>query len=1044
MLTIQNFREHFLTTILQRGKDYVRQRRVQELTCLPDGTVLATVQGSRKYQVRFQLSPDGNITKVSCNCPYTASNYCKHLAAVLLVVEKDYETKLSSNSSSGIKGLIRRYLDWTSEPEEPTDTEKIRIIPVLTFNRQLQYELKIGKSRMYAVGSIQKLRSNFQLHLTQKYGKELEFRHTYDALDEKSRQLLEFTFFSQRYAQDYNFSDRFVFLKGIALDRFFEIIGEETISFEGKDCLVRFADPKVTFAVEPANNNRFRLDADRSLKLLGIGGQHACFFEPQTETLFLTSPRFTKTVPELFSYLSQNGETYISAEDIPVFYTAVIKPMQELVTFDGLNALDAWIPPDMIPQLYLDCGANNEIVGNLTFTYGDSTIPAFDASQPKKMHIDLVAESRTKENVLRYFSRNPQNAQHPLLIADSDAIYTFLTEGLPALYRQMEVYASSRFERLTIRPPVQAKVGIHLAGDLLELSVSDENYSTEELTALLGAYRKGVKYHRLQDGSFALLDSSVAELNELAENLNLKDRDFLKEHIDIPKYRMLYLDSLAKGKSVRVQLGGDFRQIVKDYRDKLEDSIADSVPDSLRSILRDYQKKGFRWMHAISAYGFGGILADDMGLGKTLQAIALLLDAKQQASEHVVNLIVCPSSLTLNWMSEIEKFAPQLQTVAVIGTAAARDKLICRIQEYDIVITSYSALTRDIAKYEGIRFHYQLIDEAQYIKNHTTQMAKAVKAIQSDIRFALTGTPVENSLAELWSIFDFIMPGYLFDYTHFKKHFEEPIVSEKSENATLGLQKSVSPFILRRLKKDVLSELPDKIETVLVSPMENEQRKLYDANVSLAKQELGDKSTGMAQERIKILAILTRLRQICCDPGLIYENFTGKSGKLEQCMDLIGTCLASGHKILLFSQFTTMLDRIADRLQANGFSYYTLTGSTKTQERIRLVNAFNEDNTNVFLISLKAGGTGLNLTGADIVIHYDPWWNLSVENQASDRAYRIGQTKNVQIYKLIADRSIEQSILRLQQSKADLSNLAVCGEADITHMSADEILGLLE
>ena len=226
--------------------------------------------------------------------------------------------------------------------------------------------------------------------------------------------------------------------------------------------------------------------------------------------------------------------------------------------------------------------------------------------------------------------------------------------------------------------------------------------------------------------------------------------------------------------------------------------------------------------------------------------------------------------------------------------------------------------------------------------------------------------------------------------------------------------------------------------------MESEQRKLYDANVALVKREMGVISSGMPQERIKILAMLTKLRQICCDPGLIYENFTGKSAKLEQCMELIGTCLASGHKILLFSQFTSMIDRIANRLKAEGISYYTLTGSMKAQERIRLVNTFNEDDTNVFLISLKAGGTGLNLTGADIVIHYDPWWNLSVENQASDRAYRIGQTKNVQIYKLIADRSIEQSILRLQQSKADLSNLAVGGEADITRMSADEILDLLE
>ena len=1045
MITIRNFRSYFRQIILKRGRDYVRQGRVHDLTRTPDGTVSATVSGSHNYQVRIQLLPDGTVIKASCSCPYADTEYCKHLAAVFMILEQKFETDSSDISTPGIESLICQYSNRATEQDDPISAEKVRIIPVLRFNNRLEYELKIGKGRMYTVTSIQKLYNNFQNHFTQRYGKELEFRHTFDVLDEKSRQLLEFSIFSIRCSEPYGYTDRSVPLKGIVLDRFFEMLCNDTVSFEEKDCSVRFENPKLTFTLTPAENDRFCLDADRSVRLLGVGEQHACFFNPQTDTLYLTAPRFTKAVPYLFDFLSKrNCKTYISVRDIPAFYTTVIKPMQDLVTFNGLSALDKLIPPDMTPQLYLDCGENNEVVGNLTFAYGDRIIPAFDASQPEAAHYDRIAEKRTVANILHCFSLNPKNKHHPLIIADSDAIYTFLTEGLPTLSRQMEIYAGDRFERLSVRPPVKTAVGIRPKGNLLELSISDANYSPEELIALLGAYRKGVKYHRLKDGSFARIDQSVAELNELSENLNLKDRDFLKEHIDVPKYRMLYLDNLAEGNNIRLRQSEEFRQAVKTYHDRLDDSGTDDIPPSLQTVLREYQKTGFRWMHTVSAYGFGGILADDMGLGKTLQAIALLLDARQQSADRSVSLIVCPSSLTLNWMSEIQKFAPELRAVAVIGTAAVRGRLIDRLQNYDVAVTSYSALTRDIAKYEGIRFHYHLIDEAQYIKNHTTQMARAVKAIRSDIRFALTGTPVENSLAELWSIFDFIMPGYLFDYAHFRNHFEEPIVSEKSEHAISGLQKSVSPFILRRLKKDVLTELPDKIETVLVSQMENEQRKIYDANVALVKQEFSAGQPDAPQEKIKILAMLTRLREICCDPGLIYENFTGKSAKLEQCMELIDTCRSSGHKILLFSQFTSMLSRIADRLKAEDISYYTLTGSTKAQERIRLVNAFNEDSTEVFLISLKAGGTGLNLTGADIVIHYDPWWNLSAENQASDRAYRIGQTKNVQVYKLIADRSVEQNILQLQQSKADLSNLAVGGEADITQMSADEILKLLE
>lgn len=309
---------------------------------------------------------------------------------------------------------------------------------------------------------------------------------------------------------------------------------------------------------------------------------------------------------------------------------------------------------------------------------------------------------------------------------------------------------------------------------------------------------------------------------------------------------------------------------------------------------------------------------------------------------------MCPSSLSLNWESEISKFAPELKTLTIIGTAAERSKKIEHIAEYDVVITSYSLISRDFTDYEKYEFYYHFIDEAQYIKNNATQMAKAVKSVNSLHRFALTGTPVENSLAELWSIFDFIMPDYLYGYQYFKKTFETPVVREKSVKVTESLQRIVSPFILRRLKSDVLTELPEKTETVLLTDMEDEQSKVYSANVAsvrAAVSQSGDDSS----ERIKILAMLTRLRQLCCAPSLVYDNYKGKSAKLEQCMELIGSCIDSGHKILLFSQFTSMLEIIQSRLDENGISFYTLTGATKPAQRIKMVNSFNSDDTKVFL-----------------------------------------------------------------------------------------------
>ncbi len=342
---------------------------------------------------------------------------------------------------------------------------------------------------------------------------------------------------------------------------------------------------------------------------------------------------------------------------------------------------------------------------------------------------------------------------------------------------------------------------------------------------------------------------------------------------------------------------------------------------------------------------------------------------------------------------------------------------------------------------------FHVIDEAQYIKNHHTLNAHSVKEINSNGRFALTGTPIENNLSEIWSIFDFVMPGYLFSYHKFNQNYEIPIVKDGQQLILNKLKKLVLPFILRRLKKDVLKELPDKTETTMYAQLEGEQKKLYEANVALIKKEINEKmnQTGFNKNRMMILSMLTRLRQICCDPSLYYDNYNSESAKLDMCLDLIDNTIDSGHKILLFSQFTSMLAIIKNKLIEKGISFYLLEGATKKEDRKRFVDDFNSDDTKVFLISLKAGGTGLNLTSADVVIHYDPWWNVSAQNQATDRTHRIGQKEHVQVYKLIAKNTIEEKILKLQDAKAQLANsIIVEDDGIITKMSQQEILDLFE
>lgn len=435
--------------------------------------------------------------------------------------------------------------------------------------------------------------------------------------------------------------------------------------------------------------------------------------------------------------------------------------------------------------------------------------------------------------------------------------------------------------------------------------------------------------------------------------------------------------------------------------------------------------------------------------GKTIQILSVIVDYVQKNKENrKASLVVSPSSLSLNWKNEAEKFANGLKTLVIRGSLAERKDKIKNIEKYDLVITSYDLLKRDIELYKekDYQFKYVIADEAQYLKNSNTQNAKAVKQIKSETRYALTGTPIENSLAELWSIFDFIMPGYLFGYRKFKNTYETPIVKGEDEAAMSKLKMLIEPFVLRRNKKQVLKELPEKTVTVLDNEMGEEQRNIYLNYLIRAKQEISEQIdlNGYEGSRMQILAALTRLRQICCHPSLFIKDYNEGSSKLEQCMEIVQEAVNGGHKILLFSGYTSMFEIIEKELKQSNINYFKLTGSTKVEERMRLVDEFNENpEIQVFLISLKAGGTGLNLTGADMVIHYDPWWNVSTENQATDRAYRIGQRNNVQVYKLITKNSIEEKIYKLQERKAKLADEMLDTKTKfVSKLSREEIMEL--
>ncbi len=1055
-MNIHDFEYQIDSEIMNKAQRIAERNINTAFDIYTDGTYSCWIQdGKYSYyseHVVITFSDSGEIIYSRCGCR-SSDDICFHMVAAMLLIKDRFDRDLGIRRDMILSDLIEGYCDTAvPESEESDKPNNIKIVPVLSSGETgaIKCSLKTGEDKLYSVTDITALKSAYETGSVLSYGKKLSYRHTYDLLDDRSRRLMDIIYYfysssPERAGNTYgkkNDTKRSVAITGNRIDSFFELYRNEYISYNNNEYLVSFQNPKITFTISKNDGGGY----DIRMKPPGMHyygcGTRACFIDIENCVFYISSKGFCRSVVKLITCCNAYVNVHITEEKMPAFYSAVLRPVSRYAEIIGLDKLDDFVPPELEAKLYIDT-LNDGICARMEFVYGDSKFTGF-YDQNQNPFCDYPAEKTVRNVFSRYFTDEAYDIPGTFVLHGDDNLYRLLSSGLTEFEKVMDVYVSDAFKKIGIRQPVRPAIGIRPSGNLLELEITAEGYTMDELVGMLKSYRKGSRYHRLKDGSFAMLGDSVTELADITESLNISDKALLKNKLSVPKYRMMYLDGLKKScENIRINRSAEFKKAVGSFGLMVEDSEHLSVPESLENTMREYQKYGFRWMKTISCYGFGGVLADDMGLGKTLQAIALMLSEKQTSEKHKPNLVVCPASLTLNWENEIRRFAPELSVLTVTGTISERDSLISDAEKYDVVVTSYSLITRDIDKYENIDFNLQFIDEAQYIKNQNTQAARAVKAVKSDTRFALTGTPVENSLAELWSIFDYIMPDYLYGYTYFKKNFEAPITAKKEEKTVRALQKIISPFVLRRMKKEVLKELPDKTETIMYASMDSEQSSLYSANVAEVKKTL-KKELKDGSDKIKILAMLTRLRQICCDPSLVYDNYNGESAKLEQCMELVDSCINSGHRILLFSQFTSMLDIISERLNRSGISFYTITGKTKPAERIRLVSQFNEDDTSVFLISLKAGGTGLNLTGADIVIHYDPWWNLSAENQASDRAYRIGQKRNVQIYKLITSKTIEEKIIKLQEKKAELYDIAVNGEGDIMKMSADDILSIIE
>lgn len=699
---------------------------------------------------------------------------------------------------------------------------------------------------------------------------------------------------------------------------------------------------------------------------------------------------------------------------------------------------DRIVQPPLKAKLYLDREGDCLSV-KLNFVYDETVIDPHSQEEVRTdSDVFLVREAEKERQILRILEASPfYRTVNGLQLIEEESIYEFLYERIPLLEQVAEVFATPAVRALTHPAAVRPRTSVDIGDseDWLEIRFDMAGIDQGEIRRILQSLVEKKRYYRLPDGAFVSLEQDgLREVAGMLSDMDVRKSEIKGSRIELPVVRGLRISSdLSAGKGAGVKWGAAFRRFLEQMRSPSQ--LDFPIPDSLSGVLRDYQKEGFQWLKTLSLYRFGGILADDMGLGKTLQSIAYILSEQQEnVGERLPALIVSPASLIYNWQSEFGKFAPQLRVTVVAGTPLERDGLQDESVEADVIVTSYPLLRRDIEYYEKRRFGILILDEAQAFKNRASQTAQAVKRIAAGRRFALTGTPIENRLDELWSIFDAVFPGLFENQKAFSAMPPDKIA------------RIIRPFVLRRMKSEVLTELPEKIESVQHSELTVKQKKLYAAYLDKLRAETEEdlREEGFQKSRMKILAGLTRLRQICCHPALFLEDYHETSGKLEQLTEIVRECLENGRRMLIFSQFTSMLAIIREHLAADGLTCSYLDGSTPAAERLELCDRFNQGENDIFLISLKAGGTGLNLTGADTVILFDLWWNPAVEQQAADRAYRLGQKNVVQVMRLIARGTIEEKMYELQQRKKDIANEVIqSGGAQLSSLSESDIRELL-
>ena len=1029
----------------------------------------------------------GEIISHSCDCPahLNYSGPCKHCYALCIsyaLNPSSFEgNEFATKSTSAHLATL---LDSEASIIEECSTQsKIHLTPLINFDTKkgwlVKFKITDGGEKEYSINSIGEFINRVEKLEFYQYGKYLSFTHDIRAFDVESQKVVNFLMdvFNNRYEAYELISSSYYYYKPFKIPREITLGSREMVGLfdalknykfdiktngtqwkRNQNLQIKHDNPPLTVEISEVEDG-FTISINK--KYVMVKSEQEMYVWVDGEGVYKCRENFSSIYKFLCSYLhdTRDEDQFITKEDMPLFCETILPKLESNLTVLAPEETKRLKPQQAEFQFFLDVRRSNVILDAVA-TYDAQSFPLWgnvpkglnsEDSEEAEVSRDRKREMRVITMIKDFFSHDDEYLSTKTNI---EAVGNFLDQGLPRFNEVGKVFATPAFNKLIgVRKP-SVSVEASIFKNALKLDISSSQLTNEEIAELLKSYRQKQKYHLLPSGALVNVDElEFDELDEIADDLELNQNDIKQGSVELPTYRAFYLDSQKS-----IASGKGFKEYVENLQSAEKKKV--QVPKQVNGILRPYQKEGYRWLRSRTEAGFGGILADEMGLGKSIQFISLLLSQQKQATAP--SLIICPSSLVYNWKAEFDRFAPELNVMPVSGSALIREESVKQAfsswemeEEYhvDVLITSYDLARIDSKTYTKYNFNFLALDEAQYIKNTKTQTTKAVKSISALHRFALTGTPIENRLSELWSIFDFLMPGILGNKTRFKTKFEKPI-AQGDESASDKLQKHVGPFMLRRCKKDVLKDLPDKLESVVYSEMGNKQKELYFAlEQRLATQLKASKDKNIESvsqvnsnelSQIEVLAELTKMRQVCCDPRLLFENFKEEGSKLQTILELIDSAIDGEEKVLLFSQFTSFLGLIAEKLKEQKIKYYTITGSTPKKKRLDLVNAFNADDVPVFLISLKAGGTGLNLTGASVVIHADPWWNDAAQQQATDRAHRIGQTRVVNVQKVIAKDTIEERIVKLQEKKRELSEQFVKeGSVSLSSLSEQDLFELL-